>query len=115
MKIKTSELIGTALDWAVAKCAGLKGVVNDGPVMREYHPSTDWSQGGPIIDQHIIVLVKCEFVGPTYWDYWEARTGFEDEPGHAIQYGPTLLVAAMRCYAASKLGHEVDVPEDLCP
>jgi hypothetical protein len=28
-------------------------------------------------------------------------------------FGPTPLFAAMRCYVASKLGDEVDVPEDL--
>ena len=27
--------------------------------------------------------------------------------------GPTKLIAAMRCYVASKLGDEVDVPEEL--
>ena len=27
--------------------------------------------------------------------------------------GPTPLIAAMRCYVASKLGDEVNVPEDL--
>ena len=31
-----------------------------------------------------------------------------------IKYsGPTPLIAAMRCYVASKLGDEVDVPEEL--
>jgi hypothetical protein len=28
-------------------------------------------------------------------------------------YGPTPLVAAMRCYVASQLGDEVDVPDEL--
>lgn len=27
--------------------------------------------------------------------------------------GPTPLIAAMRCYVASKLGDEVDIPEEL--
>jgi hypothetical protein len=27
--------------------------------------------------------------------------------------GPTQLVSAMRCYVGSKLGNEVDVPEEL--
>jgi hypothetical protein len=30
-----------------------------------------------------------------------------------VAYGPTQLIAAMRCYVASKLGHEVNVPEGL--
>jgi hypothetical protein len=31
----------------------------------------------------------------------------------AHEYGPTPLIAAMRCYVASRLGDEVDVPEEL--
>jgi hypothetical protein len=30
-----------------------------------------------------------------------------------VQYGPTPLIAAMRCYVASKLGDEVEVPDEL--
>jgi len=30
-------------------------------------------------------------------------------------YGPTPLIAAMRCFVASKLGEEVDVPQELTP
>ena len=30
-----------------------------------------------------------------------------------MQFGPTPLIAAMRCYVASKLGDEVEVPEEL--
>lgn len=112
MKIKTSELIGAALDWAVAKCAGLKGVVEDGPVIREYYPSTDWSQGGPIIERELCELVRCQS-GSTGPVYWEAHAGFEHESGHAIHYGPTPLIAAMRCYVASKLGDEVEIPGEL--
>ena len=29
------------------------------------------------------------------------------------EHGPTPLIAAMRCYVASKLGDEVDVPDEL--
>lgn len=30
-----------------------------------------------------------------------------------IQKGPTPLIAAMRCYVASRLGDEVEIPEEL--
>ena len=30
-----------------------------------------------------------------------------------VIHGPTPLIAAMRCYVASKLGDEVEVPEEL--
>ena len=28
-------------------------------------------------------------------------------------YGPTPLIAAMRCYCCAKLGDEVDIPDEL--
>jgi hypothetical protein len=111
MQIKTSELIGATLDWAVAKCEGfiedcngwlyqatLEEVENG-----SYHPSTNWSQGGPIIEREGIA-VREELK-----DFWtaQARTGSRG------QGGSSPLVAAMRCYVASKLGDTVDIPEEL--
>ena len=46
--VKTSELQGAALDWAVAKCADLPYPVvydEDGREVK-VSPSTDWAQGG---------------------------------------------------------------------
>jgi len=40
-------------------------------------------------------------------DEWEAETwGY-------ISEGPTPLIAAMRCYVLSKLGEEIEIPEEL--
>jgi hypothetical protein len=114
MKIKTSELTGAALDWAVAECAGLitrchvwfigqQGFVHDDagiPVI--YSPSTNWAQGGPIIEREKIRLEPC--VEPDGWGGWMGRASW---------YGETPLIAAMRCYVASKLGYEVEVPDEL--
>lgn len=111
MKIKTAELAGVALDWEVARCEGLLdkwGVC--APV--GFRPSSNWLQGGPIIEREIVELVLCQS-GSNGPIYWEACAGLENEPGHAISVGPTPLVAAMRCYVVSKLGNEVDVPEGL--
>lgn len=45
------------------------------------------------------------------WGEWEA---WDDKSMPAPRYkGPTRLIAAMRCYVASKLGDEVEVPEGL--
>ena len=103
MKIKTSELTGAQLDWAVSKAIG------------EYKPvevpsySTDWAQGGPIIEREKIDVfwqsITGSFVG-------SAARGRKVGWRH-LQYGPTPLIAAMRCYVASKLGDEVEVPEEL--
>ena len=113
--MKTSELTGTPLDWVVAKCMGVAvEYVNDGItrcLLRKpsgrYAPSTDWAQGGPIIEREEIAI--C----PGY--SWEASMEIEvrGESDAVVTHGPTLLVAAMRCFAVSHLGDEVDVPKGL--
>jgi len=103
MKIKTSELTGAALDWAVAKCEGL--LHDDGTVSDYWQPSELWEQGGPIIEREGIAIGKNGPVGTT--------TAYEASISSAIYYGPTPLIAAMRCYVASKLGDEVEVPDEL--
>ena len=117
MKLKTTELQRSALDWAVAKCefnephyepddwlvyVTERDSDDDGWIFK---PSTDWSQGGPIIERERISTQTTE-------DYWYAD--LTTESGAFIQLvGDTALVAAMRCYVASKLGNEVDVPDEL--
>jgi hypothetical protein len=118
--MKTSELTGAALDWAVAMCEGAtdewhtdKPFFWDGvPCIRSgghdvnYRPSTNWSQGGPIIEREI---AKIERFSDSLWE----ATAFTKNAQDFVQSGPTPLIASMRCYVASKLGDEVEVPEDL--
>jgi hypothetical protein len=102
--MKTSELTGAALDWAVAKCEGaINGDDLDIGFILEggYSPSTDWAQGGPIIERERIELEHDGFI-------WWARIKADEDYS-----GPTPLIAAMRCYVASKLGDEVEIPEEL--
>lgn len=118
--MKTAELTGAALDWAVAKIENPdwsdEDCVINVTTFDEYtgticNYSTDWAQGGPIIECEVISLI---FLG----DHWvastpnpEAKLGDGRDPLEA--YGPTPLIAAMRCYVASKLGDEVEIPEEL--
>lgn len=107
MQVKTSELTGSALDWAVAKCEDNGGVwcVSDGDVV-PFTPSTDWAQGGPIIERERISLGDVGIVN------WKASVNKADM--YAVtHYGDTPLIAAMRCYVASKLGDNVDIPHSL--
>lgn len=98
-KIKTSELKGAALDWAVAKCEGLSTYIE---VVEGFKPSTDWMQGGPIIEREKIAI-DCDGA------QWVASSN--DKP---ICYAAkTPLIAAMRCYVASKLGDNVNIPKEL--
>lgn len=115
MKIKTSELTGPALDWAVAKAEeATQGFVTGyfaGMVLRgNFSPSTNWSQGGPIIEREKIELKYLPYDRPPYWGALKSNTAAYARSG---QIGPTALIAAMRCFVASRLGDEVDVPEEL--
>lgn len=133
MKIKTSELIGPTLDWAVAKSAdrkitydGIAHWVDDaddcapiGAAWKStgrpcgYSPSTNWAQGGPIVEREGISLLYLYVTdNPFRWAATQKPTIKKVKPESL--YGPTLLIAGLRCYVASKLGDEVEIPEELC-
>lgn len=126
MKIKTSELSGERLNWAVAIAVGLKPFVQaahygapnrvfvepekksdqEGAVIgNRYKPSTDWGCCGQLIDKYFPTfsfadgLIRAEVI---------LASG---EPFSAI--GPNYLVAACRAIVAVKLGDEVEVPDAL--
>jgi hypothetical protein len=120
--MKTSELTGPALDWAVAKCAGWETVTatdNDGAYvwlqkddkyrsLESYRPSTNWAQGGPIIERERINI------RPNQADAHFKAFVIISPTGLAHRHdGPTPLIAAMRCLVASKLGDDVSIPEEL--
>lgn len=104
--MKTSELSGAALDWAVAKCEGT--LHDDGSVSDYFQPSVDWEQGGAIIEREWINIVKNE--SGKYWQAALEKWMLDD--GHP-SIGETPLIAAMRCYVESELGDEVQIPEEL--
>lgn len=120
MKVKTSELIGAQLDWAVDEAQGFGDMYlkfwNMGgdkrfthcEIMRHY--SGHWDQAGPIIEREGVML-NVELGTKKQIKYWWADNVRYDKD--CYQTGPTPLIAAMRCYVNSKLGDEVDVPEEL--
>jgi hypothetical protein len=101
--MKTNELTGAALNWAVGKAEGLDGWL--APV----NYCGKWEHGGPIIERELICL-DCQF-DANEWHAWTPAP--EQATGEARAVGETPLVAAMRCYVASKLGDVVNVPEEL--
>lgn len=119
--MKTSELTGDALLWAVATCQGYTDLhtINGRapheprlammPPRREYGAmelweigsDSDWEFFGPIIEREKITI---EWTGEDWMGYiWHDREFF----------GHTPLIAAMRCYVESKLGDEIEIPEAL--
>ncbi len=77
-----------------------------------YCPSTDWSQGGLLIERHAIDLMTNS--GEQYVEHerWYAVVPISAS-GSRSAMGPTPLVAAMRALAFAKLGEEIDLPEGL--
>ncbi|HGT2710345.1 TPA: phage protein NinX family protein [Pseudomonas aeruginosa] len=133
-EMKTCELEGAALDWAVAMAEGEEVIVHGigqyrydvrggihcckygctfGPrsmtkEVERYEPSDSWAQGGPLITKYLI-----EFAVE------HARTICAclcDENGMYISgcsYGDTYLIAACRAIVTAKLGETVNVPAEL--
>lgn len=146
-QIKISELVGPALDWAVAQYSGtVKLSLSDfsfqirkyGFIQLRsggtYSPSTDWKQAGDIIGLEGIAIRKHS-AGTWYamlsadlgdgehasWSQFTARGGERyGVESWAVKKrqqrfcGETPLIAAMRCYVASKAKSEtVEVPDVL--
>lgn len=117
MKIKTSELTGAALDWAVADAEYKTNPPSKGWVL-EYHRtgqqtwpySTVWEWGGPIIEREGIAIDCIRCGGKV--DGWIATLPMYCEAKYEDP-SPTPLIAAMRCFVASRLGDAVEVPEAL--
>jgi hypothetical protein len=117
MLIKVSELQGSALDWAVAKCEGKeqffsltvpKNVEN---CFSHFPYSTDWSYGGPIIEREEIGIDSSPAMRTGGGKWIAVLDGYVMDM--LLIDGPTPLIAAMRCYVASRLGGEIEVPDEL--
>lgn len=128
MKVKTTDLQGAALDWAVAKCeytdrrveiheTTTAPQVERGPGTGDrygigwfsFRASTNPAQGQPILERERIST--SAYADSTNWGAYKL-----DQDGSKQNWiiaAPTMLIAGLRCYVASKLGDEVDVPEEL--
>lgn len=113
MKVLTEELDRHDLTYMVAKCEGMqvtlaqregsgRYVVKARPTdSHDLDATCQWEFSGPIIEREGICL-KTDGKG------WIAN--IEGSPKEYFNYFP--LVAAMQCYVASKMGDEVDVPDE---
>ncbi|MBB4817084.1 hypothetical protein HNP29_000441 [Pseudomonas alcaligenes] len=127
--VRTSELIGAPLDWAV------DAVVSGKPLEVRHHKSgngdwaffhdgipyqqgpapysTDWSQGGPLIHKHAVALEPADKYAE-YGNDWMAEMVGHDSDLY-VEAGPTPLIAACRAIVAANLGDEVQIPAELLP
>lgn len=129
VEVKTADLIGRALDWAVLSIerpesaggnvdcvhrfdtdGGVRALyLEDGDLLSVFTArySVDWSQGGPLIEKHQIELKWEGIDGKAYW--WSAT----HQDVVQFQLGDKPLIAACRAIVAAKIGDTVQVPEKL--
>lgn len=135
--INTNDLTGPALDWAVAKAEGLPtfiaedknnahcviakpgqpmfikgGTTMDWLRHGHWSPSTNPAYSHPIIERERISTIDDD------GEWWAGlKPSLQCMSGMAFDgvntFGPTALIAAMRCHVLSRLGPTVDVPQEL--
>lgn len=117
VEVKVSELSGAALDWAVAKIEGydlmkhpFRRAFIEGVGHVDYRPSTDWSQGGPLIERYSLEIV---FDGSRNYGWRCVKDWCYGEVNDTYPLGETHLIAACRAIVASKFGDAVSVPAEL--
>lgn len=113
IEVKTAELVGVALDWAVAKAEGDDHWTSDRNPdwfawrMRNWKPSTDWAQGGPLIEKYKVSHHYDRLhEGKLTCQAFCAGFPFPS-------FGETPIIAACRVIAASKLGDTISIPAEL--
>ena len=117
VEVKTQDLSGAALDWAVAKAEGVAVVTDpNSPGFRQmvedadaingwycYSPSTDWCQGGPLIEKY---GVEFEWIT-------DATIRAEVPACGSYGYGNKHLTTALRAIVSSVFGETAGVPKEL--
>ena len=115
MKIKTTELTGKALDWAVGVAVGydvdvfptrLQTRLIGQLCSTHWSPTTNWGQLGPLLTRF---RVDLDFSVLDSGVSANSTTQISDYHWHPSD----PQIAACRAIVAAKLGDEVDVPEVL--
>lgn len=127
MKVKTSDLTGPLLNWAAAKAmasqgpgwqVSIYGVASvrlqapTGGVIAPFMPGHDWNHCGWLIEETEIGVRRN--APSSAGREWEATPSITAKgAGGKWGYGPTPQIAVTRCFVASILGDEVDIPGEL--
>jgi hypothetical protein len=137
IEVNTNELIGAALDWAVAQVPGALDLIvkmaeydepfrldlrdktywltelTDGNIV-SFRPSTNWAQGGPLLDVWAVGFgLVQDRLAPQSTPRRFRAFAYGSEPFQRLASGPTLLVAACRAILRAKFGDTVLVPKGL--
>lgn len=119
IEVKTADLVGEALGWAVGKAEGLDVYLEppgyngvpwrvfaryQGEAIvhtKRYNPWEDWALAGLLLDKHRISLIYA-------FEEYEALIGMTGSGYH-----PSSTIAVCRAIVATKIGDTVQVPKEL--
>ncbi|WP_060483355.1 phage protein NinX family protein [Pseudomonas sp. NBRC 111119] len=119
IEVKTIDLAGEALGWAVGKAEGLDVYLeqpgyNSVPLRvfvrhqgeatmhtKSYNLWEDWALAGALLDKHCIIVIYA-------FEEYEALIGMSGSGYH-----PRSTIAVCRAIVAAKLGDTVQVPKEL--
>ena len=121
VEVKTAELVGQVLDWAVAQVEGVPCYTcpnspqktqfvddEDCPFGRYiYSPRQNWDQGGPLIEKYDVRLNK------TTDGKWYASTDGYIMGANPSGISRSALIALCRAIVGSRMGDVVQVPVEL--
>lgn len=140
--LKTSDLTGPALDWAVATALGISFTLHRGrpAQVKHFDPegpahdfdasankmylylqySTNWADGGPLLEPNDIIYWRdgenFRALMPDHdscGGYYDPDCGVLDVSTFDGQEGPTALIAATRCLVSQRFGQDIDVPDEV--
>jgi hypothetical protein len=122
VEVKLADLEGRALDWMVAQVAGVEVKLcppHNGTYWRvfmtvrgyAYRPSTDWTQGGPLMDKYAKSFGMVDSSEPPRFRAFARDNG--PEGFCRIAGGATILQAFCRALVRLHRGDVVMVPEVL--
>jgi hypothetical protein len=118
-KISIADLHGICLDWAAAIADGYESIdAADSPLLkrdgktaalRSLRYSRNLRLAGRIIErEHIWIRQTDE------WKSFPERMWRAEKPRTDLHFGPTPLIACMRCFVASRSkGASIEVPDEL--
>lgn len=131
IEVKSTNLEGESLAWAVGKAEGLD-VKLEPPgyngigwrvfarytaevIVRDdrYNPHESWALGGPLIDKHRGSVTCSAYLAGGEFGYNAGPDGETPAVSYVWCTGPTALVAFCRSLVNAKLGNIVQVPKEL--
>lgn len=135
IEVKTADLAGEALGWAVGKAEGLDVYLEppgynavpwrvfaryQGQAIehaKRFNPWEDWALGGPLTVKYQVSLIpEAHEVheGAEMSERWRASVYYRAGEHYGTDYCDAALIAACQAVVATEFGDTVQVPKELC-